>query len=135
MLLIRCPFCGGRPEIEFRYGGEAHIARPPDPSAVDDAAWTEFLYMRDNPKGAHAERWRHMHGCGRFFNCLRDTVSDRIAPLSARTAAAGRAHEPAFRTAAGGRIRRDHDAGVQLRRASDYAGFRGRYAGLRLACQ
>lgn len=78
MLLIPCPCCGARPENEFRYGGEAHIARPADPSAVDDAAWTDFLYMRANPKGAHAERWRHIHGCGRFFSCLRDTVSDRI---------------------------------------------------------
>jgi sarcosine oxidase subunit delta len=78
MLLIRCPFCGARPETEFHYGGEAHITRPPDPSAVDDAAWTDFLYMRSNPKGLHAERWRHSPGCGRFFNCLRDTVSDRI---------------------------------------------------------
>jgi sarcosine oxidase subunit delta len=78
MLLIRCPYCGARPENEFSPGGEAHIARPADPSAVDDATWTEFLYMRTNPKGAHAERWRHIHGCGRFFNCLRDTVSDRI---------------------------------------------------------
>jgi sarcosine oxidase subunit delta len=78
MLLIRCPFCGARPENEFSSGGEAHIARPADPSAVDDAAWTDFLYMRTNPKGVHAERWRHIHGCGRFFNCLRDTVSDRI---------------------------------------------------------
>lgn len=78
MLLIRCPYCGTRPENEFSPGGEAHIARPSDPSAVDDAAWTDFLYMRTNPKGTHAERWRHIHGCGRFFNCLRDTVSDRI---------------------------------------------------------
>jgi sarcosine oxidase subunit delta len=78
MLLITCPWCGVRPENEFRYGGEAHIARPVDPSAVDDAAWAEFLYMRANPKGRHAERWRHIHGCGRFFNCVRDTVSDRV---------------------------------------------------------
>ena len=78
MLLIPCPYCGARPESEFRYGGAAHIVRPADPSAVDDTAWTEFLYMRANPKGTHAERWRHIHGCGRFFNCLRDTVSDRI---------------------------------------------------------
>ncbi len=48
------------------------------PQSVDDAAWADFLYMRSNPKGMHAERWRHMHGCGRFFNCVRDTVSDRI---------------------------------------------------------
>ncbi len=78
MLLIQCPWCGNRPENEFRHGGEAHIARPPDPMALDDAAWAEFLYMRRNPKGAHAERWRHIHGCGRFFNAVRDTVTDRI---------------------------------------------------------
>jgi sarcosine oxidase subunit delta len=34
--------------------------------------------MRANPKGLHAERWRHIHGCGRFFNALRNTVSDQI---------------------------------------------------------
>jgi sarcosine oxidase subunit delta len=78
MLLIACPWCGMRPENEFRYGGEAHIARPSDPASRDDAAWAEFLYLRSNPKGVHAERWRHIHGCGRFFNCVRDTVSDRI---------------------------------------------------------
>ncbi|HEY1933442.1 MAG TPA: sarcosine oxidase subunit delta [Acetobacteraceae bacterium] len=78
MLLIPCPFCGARPENEFHYGGEAHIARPHDPAALDDQRWTEFLHIRSNPKGVHAERWRHLHGCGRFFNALRDTVSDRI---------------------------------------------------------
>jgi sarcosine oxidase, subunit delta len=79
MLLIPCPYCGTeRPELEFRYGGEAHVARPIDPAAVDDAAWAEYLYFRSNPKGVLAERWRHVSGCGRFFNCLRDTASDRI---------------------------------------------------------
>ena len=78
MLLILCPFCGERPELEFRYGGEAHIARPGDPSALDDEAWGRFLYARSNPRGPHAERWRHVHGCGRFFNALRDTANDRF---------------------------------------------------------
>jgi sarcosine oxidase subunit delta len=78
MLLIACPHCGSRPEIEFRYGGEAHIARPSDPSSLDDEAWARFLYIRGNPKGWHRERWRHVHGCGRFFNAIRHTVSDRI---------------------------------------------------------
>jgi sarcosine oxidase subunit delta len=79
MLLIRCPYCGDRPEIEFRYGGEAYIARAERPAELDDAAWLAFLYLRNNPKGAHAERWRHIHGCGRFFNALRDTLSDKFA--------------------------------------------------------
>lgn len=78
MLLINCPYCGPRPEIEFRCGGEAHIARPSEPWTVSDQAWTEFLFYRSNPKGEHAERWLHAHGCARWFNLLRHTVSDRI---------------------------------------------------------
>jgi sarcosine oxidase subunit delta len=26
----------------------------------------------------HAERWRHVHGCARFFNALRDTTTDQF---------------------------------------------------------
>ena len=78
MLVIPCPYCGARPEVEFRYGGEAHIARPEDPSTLDDEAWGAFLYLRSNPKGLHAERWRHIHGCARYFNVVRDTISDTI---------------------------------------------------------
>jgi sarcosine oxidase subunit delta len=78
MLLIPCPICGLRPELEFTYAGEAHIARPPNPAALDDAAWADFLHNRTNPRGEHAERWRHTHGCARFFNAIRDTVTDRF---------------------------------------------------------
>lgn len=78
MLLIRCVYCGPRPEIEFTYGGEAHVARPSNPSSVDDNAWAEFLYFRKNAKGEHYERWRHAHGCGRFFNVVRNTTTDAI---------------------------------------------------------
>jgi sarcosine oxidase subunit delta len=77
MLLIPCPYCGPRPENEFRYGGQAHLSRPaPD---CDDGNWTAYLFLRDNPRGRHTERWRHVHGCGRFFNAVRDTVTDVIA--------------------------------------------------------
>ncbi len=78
MLLIPCPWCGQRDEIEFRHGGEAHVSRAIDPAALDDAAWGDYLYMRDNPKGLIAERWVHHAGCRRWFNLLRDTVSHRI---------------------------------------------------------
>ena len=78
MLLIECPYCGERPELEFAYAGQAHIARPSDPSAVSTEDWTRFLYSRDNARGVHAERWRHTHGCGRFFNALRDTTNDHF---------------------------------------------------------
>ena len=78
MLLITCPYCGARPEIEFRCGGEAHIARPPSPPASTMRPGRIISSIRTNPKGVHAERWLHAHGCQRWFNALRDTASDRI---------------------------------------------------------
>ena len=79
MLLIHCPYCEqDLPELEFAYAGEAHIARPADPSALTDEQWRDFLFVRTNPKGFHFERWRHLNGCGRFFNAARDTVTDRF---------------------------------------------------------
>ena len=45
MLLIRCPYCEmERPEVEFRYGGEAHLVR--DPASANDEEWSAFLYLR-----------------------------------------------------------------------------------------
>ncbi|MBB3951812.1 sarcosine oxidase subunit delta [Aureimonas jatrophae] len=76
MLLIHCPYCGPRPELEFRYAGQAHVVRAETPSAEPADSWGDFLYTRANPRGLHAERWRHVHGCARFFNALRDTRTD-----------------------------------------------------------
>nr|WP_082766346.1 sarcosine oxidase subunit delta [Paramesorhizobium deserti] len=79
MLLIYCPYCQEeRPEIEFRHAGEAHLVRSPDIADQGELEFEAYLYLRQNPKGIVAERWRHIHGCGRFFNAIRDTVSDRI---------------------------------------------------------
>jgi sarcosine oxidase, subunit delta len=78
MLLIACPYCGERPELEFAHGGQAHIARPAKPSEASVEEWTQFLYIRDNVKGVYAERWRHSHGCGKFFNAVRDTTTDHF---------------------------------------------------------
>ena len=78
MLLIPSPWCGPRDEIEFRYGGQAHVAYPADPSALTDAEWADYLFMRDNPKGDWSERWMHAAGCRRWFNLLRDTRDHRI---------------------------------------------------------
>jgi sarcosine oxidase subunit delta len=38
-----------------------------------------FSEHSSNPRGTHYERWRHINGCGRFFNAVRDTVSDKFA--------------------------------------------------------
>lgn len=78
MLLINCPFCGPRAELEFHCGGEGGIVRPADPSALDDAQWGDYVFMRKNIKGLQHEQWCHDAGCGKWFNALRDTVSYRF---------------------------------------------------------
>ena len=75
MLRLHCPWCGPRDELEFQWGGQAHIARPTDAS---DAQWAAYLHLRDNPKGAHRERWLHVHGCRQWFNVIRDTYTHQI---------------------------------------------------------
>ena len=80
MFLIHCPYCDeDRPEVEFSYAGEAHIERPTDPGALSDEEWAHYLFIRKNPRGRHFERWVHSHGCARYFNAVRDTVTDKFA--------------------------------------------------------
>lgn len=33
------------------------------------------MFLRDNSKGMHLERWRHTYGCGKWFLAARDTVT------------------------------------------------------------
>jgi heterotetrameric sarcosine oxidase delta subunit len=76
MLRIPCPWCGPRDENEFAFGGEAHVERPP--LEATDAEWTDYLFLRTNPLGVHAERWRHARGCGQWFNLRRHTLTHEI---------------------------------------------------------
>jgi sarcosine oxidase subunit delta len=79
MLLIHCPYCEEeRPELEFRNAGEAHIARSANIASISDDDFEKFFFIRSNPKGVIFERWRHLHGCARFFNAARDTVTDKF---------------------------------------------------------
>ena len=78
MILLPCPWCGDRDEVEFSYGGEAGIRYPDDPAALTDEEWARYLFFRDNPRGAFPERWVHTHGCRRWFELTRDTVTHEI---------------------------------------------------------
>lgn len=79
MLTIDCPFCGPRPEAEYTYGGQAHVAYPADPYALTDQEWGAYLFYRDNTLGDFAERWAHSAGCRKWFNAVRDTRTYRIS--------------------------------------------------------
>ena len=54
------------------------LATKDDPMKLSDEEWRDYLFIRSNPRGTHFERWRHIHGCGRFFNAVRHTVSDKL---------------------------------------------------------
>ena len=78
MLNIKCPNCGYRDESEFLCGGEAHITRPGYEVSLSDSEWAEYLFMRHNPKGNFTERWFHASGCRKWFNIVRNTVTNEI---------------------------------------------------------
>jgi heterotetrameric sarcosine oxidase delta subunit len=80
MLRIKCPHCGLRDESEFRYRGDASVARPGADSG--EAAFAGYVYQRVNPRGTHLEWWLHFGGCRQVLKVERDTVSHRIIAVS-----------------------------------------------------
>ena len=77
MLNIPCPYCGDRDEQEFICNGE-EITRPKDPSQIDDKEWANYLFLRENNRGALTELWYHFAGCRKWFRTIRDTVTYKI---------------------------------------------------------
>ena len=71
MLVIPCPWCGERSQSEFAYGGDATLTRPGGDEPFGER-WMDYVYLRDNPRGAHLEYWYHHHGCHHWFKVLRD---------------------------------------------------------------
>ncbi|MDG0981617.1 MAG: sarcosine oxidase subunit delta [Tateyamaria sp.] len=77
MLILTCPYCGQKSEeTEFHGGGEAHLKRFGPGSSDED--FQEYLFIRENPKGVHFERWRHIYGCGKWFHAARCTTTLEI---------------------------------------------------------
>ncbi|MGZ5850034.1 MAG: sarcosine oxidase subunit delta [Methyloceanibacter sp.] len=76
---IKCPYCGERDAAEFAYLGAADLKRP-DPGAPEAAnAFHDYVYLRDNPAGPHAELWYHAGGCRSWLRVVRDTRTHVIS--------------------------------------------------------
>ena len=76
MIVIPCPHCGPRNHDEFAYAGDAGLAQPaPDAPLAD---WNAAIYIRENPRGAHRELWRHSYGCGAYLVVERDTRTHQV---------------------------------------------------------
>ena len=78
---ISCPYCGPRGNDEFSYLGDATVRRP-DPAKPDAArAFHEYVYLRDNPSGAHRELWYHGGGCRKWLVVTRNTRTHEIGEV------------------------------------------------------
>jgi len=77
-MLIDCPECGPRDEVEFHYGGPTHVGYPADPSELTDEQWATYLYYRTNSEQVLTERWVHSSGCRRWLVASRDPVTYRM---------------------------------------------------------
>ncbi len=79
MILLTCPNCGeARNVAEFRFGGE-YISRPNDPESPEaDAAWADYLYLKENKLGVQKEWWYHRAGCGTWFLAERHTKTQVV---------------------------------------------------------
>ena len=72
MLILHCPYCGmDVDETDLHPGGQAHLVREGPGST--DTDFEDYLFMRENPRGVHFERWRHVYGCGKWFHAARCT--------------------------------------------------------------
>lgn len=88
MLRIVCPYCGERDHVEFVYGGDA-TERFPDLSVADSGPWAEYVFVRDNPIGAHSEYWQHQNGCRQWLRVVRDTVTHQVYSVTPARDASG----------------------------------------------
>jgi sarcosine oxidase subunit delta len=78
---IECPYCGPRGSEEFVYMGDAGVRRPPEDAPAE--AFHDYVYLRDNPAGRHAEYWLHAHGCRSVVVVSRDTRTHAVFSVSA----------------------------------------------------
>ena len=80
MLLIDCPHCGPRAQVEFVYERTVDSVVEPDAPAAD--AMTR-LFTRANPRGLDDEIWRHSFGCRAWLVLTRHRVTHRITAIRA----------------------------------------------------
>ncbi|SNS27913.1 sarcosine oxidase subunit delta [Tropicimonas sediminicola] len=78
-MLIPHPLLGLRDAQEFTYLGDASLMARPDPDQPDaEAAFADYVFLRDNPAGVHRELWFHEQGDRSWLVVTRNTVTHEI---------------------------------------------------------
>lgn len=72
---LTCPICGERDRREFYFKGAALDRPAPD---AGEAAWDDYVYLRENPAGVTREYWYHEGGCGAWLVVTRNTVTHEV---------------------------------------------------------
>ena len=80
MLLITCPHCGPRAQVEFAYERTVDAIVQPD---ADPAEAMATLFTRANPRGLDEELWRHTYGCRAWLAMTRHRVTHEITAIRA----------------------------------------------------
>ena len=75
MKLMTCPINGPRAITEFVSGGE--FRSMPDPQAVSDEVWADYVFNRNSVPCVKQEWWCHTPS-GVWFIAERDTATDNI---------------------------------------------------------
>ncbi len=75
---INCPNCGDRDVREFHYRGSAKLLNRPAPDA-GEAAFVDYVYLRDNPAGLNRELWFHEMGCRSWIVAQRNMSTYEFA--------------------------------------------------------
>ena len=72
---INCPICGDRDHREFYYRGAALTRPGPD---AGEAAWDDYVYLRENPAGETRDLWYHASGCSAWIVVSRNTLTHAV---------------------------------------------------------
>lgn len=81
-MIIPHPLLGPRDAQEFVYLGDAALLARPDGMAEGaEAAFCDYLYLRDNPAGLHRELWFHEQGDRSWLVITRNTVTHAITQV------------------------------------------------------
>lgn len=88
---IPCPVCGERSSAEFSYLGDAAPKRPA--SGAGEAAFFDYVYLRDNPPGIIQEWWHHAGGCRSWLIVERNVSTHAIGAVRPAPGVASRTGE------------------------------------------
>ncbi len=75
MKVMVCPVNGARSISEFAYGGE--VRSMPEPQAVDDTTWADYIFNRSGSAGIKKEWWCHTPS-NTWFIAERNTQTDEV---------------------------------------------------------